>query len=333
MSDIPNTRVNGRPARLDAPEGAEERRAAPDDIPITSSRYNTSFAQPIDHPVRVPGGVPATEAAPPPQPVPEAAPQTPVSTPPPPAVAPAPTGTLPPPLLTAPVPPRPVVTPEPFSLDFSEWQPQALSVPLIAISGHDGSGKSTLARVIAAEYGGEVISFADALKIDLMTLGYDDIRDKPTPPHYRALMRAHGEAARVRHGTDYWVRRWAEAAAVSAARGSRVIVCDDMRHLSELLAVWKLGGTALALLRPAAEPDPGDLGVNAAESVREVWAVRSRIESALLRVGVTPGVFPEIAARAGIRMVPTRPDHAELTPRQYLNGMGLGEVLDIVVGQ
>lgn len=247
---------------------------------------------------------------------------------------------LPPPLLTPPAAPPPPALPSEPMIDMSfeqvdrETASGPLGVPVLALSGHDGSGKTTLARVIAEQYGGQVVSFAAPLKDDLIALGYDRDRilSKPTPPHLRALMRAHGEASRAEMGVDYWVRRWMLSAATARDQGARIVVVDDLRHVSELLSMWHLGGTVIGLLRPEAEPDPADLGVNRVESVREVWAVRSRIQGAIMRRKFEPGnkTPPELLSMAGLRDVPDFPDANE-KPGSYLSRIGLDFVVDAML--
>ena len=109
---------------------------------------------------------------------------------------------------------------------------------VIGIVGHDGAGKSTLASAIVAQglesgLKGEIIPLARALREELATMaGYsrESLYAKPTSPHMRALLRAHGWARRIEEHEGYWVTRLLHAI---AATDSDLYVTDDVRHANE----------------------------------------------------------------------------------------------------
>lgn len=102
---------------------------------------------------------------------------------------------------------------------------------VVAISGKMQHGKTTLAMYIQAELAAMarpavIVGFAQALKLDLVSLGID-VNDKTEPN--RKLMQAYGQAQRAKD-PDYWLKRWSWKAPESG-----VVLVDDMRFQNEFL--------------------------------------------------------------------------------------------------
>jgi hypothetical protein len=127
----------------------------------------------------------------------------------------------------------------------------------IGIIGHDACGKSSLAKFIqraATRQGLDclTVSFAAALRCEVEHAGFRNPWRKPTPEHYRALLRAWGWARRVENGEDYWLNQALEAIRERINEGD-LTVTDDVRHLNE--ARWfSQNGILVKLDRPATDP-------------------------------------------------------------------------------
>ena len=120
----------------------------------------------------------------------------------------------------------------------------------LALSGRAGSGKSTLARLVVAELQAlhiqaSICSFGGALK--------DEVRAKfgltKDDPGGREMLVRYGEEKR-REDPLYWVNAFARDARTWWAEGY-VIVCDDLRFLSELGWCHASGMDTLRLEVPA----------------------------------------------------------------------------------
>lgn len=103
----------------------------------------------------------------------------------------------------------------------------------LALSGRAGSGKSTLARLLLEElddFGIDavIVSFGDALKRQV----YDYFRLTKDSPGGRSRLVSYGEQKR-NEDPLYWVNHFALDARRCWGLG-RVVICDDLRFLSEL---------------------------------------------------------------------------------------------------
>ncbi len=174
-----------------------------------------------------------------------------------------------------------------------------MSVYLIALHGHDEVGKSTTAHALSDALNARglrtaVLSLGAQIRRDVATLGYDAWQ-KPTPPHLRELLRAHGEGARAAFGQDYWIDRLMQDQHAGEAHGMDVdvVIVDDCRQMHEYTYFTQQPGTAfVSLVRQDAEPDRGPLWLQFAAGlipplrrflpqhppvVEAVWEVRDEI--------------------------------------------------------
>jgi hypothetical protein len=144
---------------------------------------------------------------------------------------------------------------------------------LIAIAGAIGAGKSAIAARLAERYGFRVVTFADALREEVLarlplTLralhdGWDGcmcaveaddneqyehlktlcIRRclyETKPRGFRELLQEYGSDVRRADDPDYWVKRWAATVGPLLAAGQHV-VSPDCRFPNEARAVRSLG--------------------------------------------------------------------------------------------
>lgn len=151
---------------------------------------------------------------------------------------------------------------------------------VVGVAGAIGAGKDTVAACLAREYGFARVSFADALKDEVLArlrrtlievvratefgclpvaghaAGWDArlrrlvYQDKP--PIVRALLQEWGTELRRAEDPDYWVKRWAETVATTTAPG---IVTPDVRFENEARAVRQAGGYLVRVVRPGLTPD------------------------------------------------------------------------------
>lgn len=136
-----------------------------------------------------------------------------------------------------------------------------------AISGRAGSGKSTLCAHLIGElttrgYYTKRVSFGDALKAEV----YEKFGLRKDDPGGREILVRYGEEQRNRDPL-YWVRPFAERVRYEIEMG-HVVICDDLRFLSELgwchaygLDTVRLEAPALVTAaRIAQPPDPDSPG-------------------------------------------------------------------------
>lgn len=125
----------------------------------------------------------------------------------------------------------------------------------LAFGGKKHSGKTTLADYCADVHMLEPISFADALKMNLIEIGIDAERVfEKRDPNSRALMQAYGEAMRDQD-KDYWldialtnIREWQ-----MPPHNIEGIVIDDMRYANEAEALKREGFVLIKIIREGYE--------------------------------------------------------------------------------
>jgi ABC-type enterochelin transport system substrate-binding protein len=123
---------------------------------------------------------------------------------------------------------------------------------IIGLAGKMRSGKTHVARYLHTEYGFPTVSFATALKVDVIQMGFDAqevMETKPQP--IRALLQAYGQARR-HQDKDYWVKEAMDY--IKTLRQSNSydgpVVIDDVRFPNEVAAVTNAGGLVIRLDRP-----------------------------------------------------------------------------------
>jgi predicted kinase len=128
----------------------------------------------------------------------------------------------------------------------------------LCLCGVAGAGKSALARVLARDYGYEVVKFADPLKEMLRVLGLGDQElegdRKGVPsdllcghtPRW-AMQRLGTEWGRMKIGESLWVDAWRRR--IEALPADTKIVADDCRFPNELAAARTLGFVPVRIRR------------------------------------------------------------------------------------
>lgn len=140
-------------------------------------------------------------------------------------------------------------------------------INLIALGYKSGVGKDTLADYLCAAHGYTRIPFALSLKnaarevFDFSDEQLHGSRKNEVDPRWgfsprEALQRMGTEAMRGTFGPDVWVRAWERRVAKAVAEGRTNIVVTDVRFLSEVEAVVKLGGFLVRIERPGAGAPP-----------------------------------------------------------------------------
>lgn len=173
-------------------------------------------------------------------------------------------------------------------------------IKIVGFTGKIGAGKSWLTRQLCSKYGYAPVSFASALKEDLLNMGfsYSDLYvEKPEP--IRKLMQVYGQARRYQD-PNYWLHRgMGEAQALRALMHGAVVVFDDVRFINEADAIRDAGGVIIRVVRldnpnppskDVSEIDmdtyPYDGIVTAGDS--ELEHLLQSTEELLARLGVTP---------------------------------------------
>lgn len=134
---------------------------------------------------------------------------------------------------------------------------------VIAIAGLAGAGKSTIASILSAQYGFQLLKFADPLKQMMAVMGLsredmEDPRKKGLPykllcnksPRY-AMQTLGTEWGRVLIGENLWSGIWRQRAKNLLLDGQNII-CDDCRFVNEVEVVKDLGGEIWSIRRPLA---------------------------------------------------------------------------------
>lgn len=141
-----------------------------------------------------------------------------------------------------------------------------MSKMLIGICGRAGAGKSTLAKVLNAP----TVSFATPLKNMLKCLGltdehlYGSLKEVPLPDFggktTRYLMQTLGtEWGRNLVDENLWANRFATEV---QNHSSGLVLCDDVRYVSEIETIRRLGGFLVEIRRPGIEK-----GVHSSETL------------------------------------------------------------------
>ena len=132
----------------------------------------------------------------------------------------------------------------------------------LCVCGGAGVGKSALARVLARDYGYEVVKFADPLKAMLRVLGLGerelegDMKSAPSEllcghtPRW-AMQRLGTEWGRMKIGESLWVDAWRRR--VESLPADTKIVADDCRFPNELEAARELGFVPVRIRRSGAD--------------------------------------------------------------------------------
>lgn len=125
---------------------------------------------------------------------------------------------------------------------------------LIALSGKMTSGKSTVADYLVKVYGFQKVSFAEALRRELMATHFTGVYEKPTPLHLRELLIAWGKARRVQD-PNYWLQfveekiEWCISMEELHNEIEPRIVIDDMRFQNELSMVLRYGAVPIRITK------------------------------------------------------------------------------------
>lgn len=129
---------------------------------------------------------------------------------------------------------------------------------LVGLSGKLRSGKTHIAKQLCRRYGFAPLSFATALKEDIVEMGFDseDVYTRK-PPHIRKLLQVYGQARRAQD-PGYWISRLdASRQALDLFSPGTVHVIDDVRFPNELDYIHDEGGIVLRLERMVPITCPG----------------------------------------------------------------------------
>ena len=132
----------------------------------------------------------------------------------------------------------------------------------MGLSGKLQSGKSTASNAIANRFGFVKLSFAAALKRELVEMGYDEEALFVTKPAWaRKLMQEHGHKRRAEN-PDYWLNKVKHQ--VSLCKPNTVFIIDDVRFLNE--AMWvEQNGVLIRIERPGydnPDQDPSEVALD-----------------------------------------------------------------------
>ncbi len=137
-----------------------------------------------------------------------------------------------------------------------------------AFYGPPGSGKSTLAHSMERYYGGQVISFAEALREEV-SQAYDisprDLIYVPQKYKHRKLLQEYGAEKRAQD-PDYWVKAWLDKYHQHLGFGTRSFWVDDVRYDNEVDVLVDEGFVLVECL-----PNPSDenLAISGDEATHE----------------------------------------------------------------
>jgi len=149
---------------------------------------------------------------------------------------------------------------------------------LIALSGKMYSGKSTVADFLIRNHKFHRLSFAGALKEDIMEMGFSaqDVLNKP--PWMRELLQAYGKARRAAD-PGYWVKRLRVKLDDPEFTADRVVI-DDMRFPNEAQFLAGRGAYLVRLQRLGFERGELPGWDDESETALDGWANWSRIIAA-----------------------------------------------------
>ncbi len=124
-----------------------------------------------------------------------------------------------------------------------------------------------------------VRGFADALKHDVVAMGFDkeDVFYNKQP-WMRALLQAYGQAKRA-IDPDYWVKRLDTS--ISRCGPGHVFLIDDMRFPNELAWVKARGGVTIRLERedyPVQSDDLSETALDRAHFDHHVFGISEELE-------------------------------------------------------
>lgn len=156
----------------------------------------------------------------------------------------------------------------------------------MGLSGKIHSGKSTVANALAMKYHMVVRGFADALKNDVVAMGFDreDVFIEK-PPWMRALLQAYGQAKRALD-EDYWIKRLDNSLSLCAK--GHVYIIDDMRFPNEMQWIKSRGGITIRLERedyPAVSDDLSETALDSAHFDHTVYGKSGELEDLIQHVG------------------------------------------------
>jgi len=130
-----------------------------------------------------------------------------------------------------------------------------------------------------------VRGFADALKQDVVGMGFDkEVVYYEKPPWMRALLQAYGQAKRALDA-DYWVKRL--DISLSLCAKGQVFIIDDMRFPNELAWVKSRGGVTIRLERedyPAVSDDLSETALDDADFDHTVYGKSGELEDLIQHV-------------------------------------------------
>lgn len=118
---------------------------------------------------------------------------------------------------------------------------------VIGLSGKMRAGKTVTAEALAEKHGFVRLSFADALKREVIGMGFsvDDVRvTKPEP--IRKLLQAYGQARRFQD-PNYWLDNVGRS--IRLCKPNTVFIIDDVRFFNEAAFVEEQG-VLIRLERP-----------------------------------------------------------------------------------
>jgi hypothetical protein len=161
---------------------------------------------------------------------------------------------------------------------------------IVGISGKATAGKSAVAARLADRWGFAVVSFADALREEVlarfplllraihdMVCGGHNPEDcirrmvyEVKPRGIRELLQEYGSEVRRADQPDYWIERWSEGVLRSVgAAGFDYVATPDVRFENEARAVLRAGGVLWRIERPNHPEIPGSS--HASETVMDAW--------------------------------------------------------------
>jgi hypothetical protein len=197
------------------------------------------------------------------------------------------------------------------------------SPSLVAFTGRIRHGKTAAGRFLIDQHGFDRVSFADPLKVMLMTLGvtreqlyHQDFKEKPceklcgrTPRH--AMQTIGTDWGRKMIHPDLWVEAARRQMREQMTQGKKLVI-DDLRFDNEAQVVHDLGGVVIKIERPGVDP------ATAWWQVLVNWLRGSRPHAS--ERGISPALVTATVPNDGslhqlydrVREAMTRPNHRPL---------------------